>query len=278
MEAVEDELGRAAADVDEQRRGAELADAALRQLGLLVAREQLRREAVAPLDLAEERLAVLRVADRARGDEQRPLGAERLGGAAIVGEDVANARDRKGEEATARVDAFAEARDPRLAVQLLDAAVLDAPDEQARRVRARGLRPRRSLVGEVGGDSPDGTVRLVERRAQDGELRERDAQALEALLQLGRRLARGCDPRLTASALRRELVEPAQDVPARVVRRRATLVARAPRTARKPRFPRTTTTMSAAQMAQSHIGTMRNEGATIGPRRGVEQSGSSPGS
>ena len=78
--------------------GAELADAAQRQLRLLVAREQSGREAVAPLDLAEERLAVLRVADRARRDEQRSVGAERLGGAAVVGEDVADARDRKGEE------------------------------------------------------------------------------------------------------------------------------------------------------------------------------------
>ena len=101
--------------------GAELADAAPRQLRLLVAREQLRREAVAPLDLAEERLAVLRVAHGARRDEQRPLGAERLGGAAVVGERVAHARDRDGEEAAARVDALAEPRDARLAVQLVDA-------------------------------------------------------------------------------------------------------------------------------------------------------------
>ena len=72
-------------------------------------REQPRREAVAPLDLAEERLAVLRVADGARRDEQRPLGAERLGVAAVVGEHVSHARDRDGEEAAARVDALAEA-------------------------------------------------------------------------------------------------------------------------------------------------------------------------
>jgi hypothetical protein len=34
-----------------------------------------------------------------------------------------------------RVDALAEARDPRLAVELVDAAVLGVADEQARRVR-----------------------------------------------------------------------------------------------------------------------------------------------
>ena len=134
-EAVEGELGRATADVDQQRRRPEIADAPLGQLRLLVAREQPRREPVAPLDLAEERLSVLRVADGARRDEQRPLGAERLGGAAVVGERVADTGDRDGEEAAARVDPFAEARDPRLAVQLLDAAVLDSADEKPGGVR-----------------------------------------------------------------------------------------------------------------------------------------------
>ena len=52
---------------------------------LLVAAQEPRREAVAPLDLAEERLAVLGVAHRARGDGERPLGAERLELAAVVG-------------------------------------------------------------------------------------------------------------------------------------------------------------------------------------------------
>src|SRR4029079_18090715 len=123
------------ADVDQQRRRPEGADAPLGQLGLLVAREQLRREPVAPLDLAEERLPVLRVADGARRNEQRALRGERLGGAAVVGEGVADTGDRDGEEAAARVDPLAEARDPRLAVQLLDAAVVDSADEKARRVR-----------------------------------------------------------------------------------------------------------------------------------------------
>src|SRR3954454_12229998 len=65
----EDELGRAAADVDDQRPVRERAagsDSARGQLGLVVAGEQPGREPVAPLDLAEERLAVLRVADRTR--------------------------------------------------------------------------------------------------------------------------------------------------------------------------------------------------------------------
>ena len=52
--------------------------AAQRQRGLLVAAQQARREAVAPLDLAEEGLAVLGVAHGARRDAERPLGSERL--------------------------------------------------------------------------------------------------------------------------------------------------------------------------------------------------------
>ena len=60
----DDELGRAAADVEDERRALEppvARDAAKRQLGLVLAAEELGREAVAPLDLTEERLAVLRV-------------------------------------------------------------------------------------------------------------------------------------------------------------------------------------------------------------------------
>ena len=71
-----DQLGRAAADVHDHRRVAGLADSAQRELGLLVSGEEARREPVAPLDLAEERFAVLRVADGARRHEERALGAE----------------------------------------------------------------------------------------------------------------------------------------------------------------------------------------------------------
>ena len=73
VRVADDELGRAAADVhDDERLGGRrpAGDAAERQQRLLVAGEEPRREAVAPLDLAEERLAVLRVADRARRDQR----------------------------------------------------------------------------------------------------------------------------------------------------------------------------------------------------------------
>ena len=73
-----DQLGRAAADVEHERAVGDVADAAQRQRRLLLAAEQPRREPVAPLDLAEERLAVLGVAHRARRDGEHALGAERL--------------------------------------------------------------------------------------------------------------------------------------------------------------------------------------------------------
>ena len=135
VEVVEDELGRAAADVEHERAGRRI-DAAPRQLRFLVAGEQLRDEAVAPFHLAEEGFAVLRVAHRARGGGECPLGAERLERAPVVREDVAHARDGEGEEAAARVDALAQPRDARLAMQLIDPAVGDVGDEQPRRVRA----------------------------------------------------------------------------------------------------------------------------------------------
>ena len=92
------ELGRAAADVDDERARLDRADPAQRHRRLLLAGQQARREAVAPLDLAEERLAVLGVADGARRDAERPLGSERFELAAVVGEDVADARDRERQE------------------------------------------------------------------------------------------------------------------------------------------------------------------------------------
>ena len=70
------QLGRAAADVEHERPRREAAR--LEASGrFVVPRQESGVEAVAPLDLTEERLAVLGVAYRARRDEQRALGAER---------------------------------------------------------------------------------------------------------------------------------------------------------------------------------------------------------
>jgi hypothetical protein len=137
--AAEDELGGAAADVEDDRAGVERAvggDAAERQQGLVVAGQELRREAVAPLDLAEERFAVLRVADGTRRDRERALGALALEDSAVVGEHVANARDGDGEEAAPLVDALTQACHARVALELADPSVLDVCDEEPGRVGA----------------------------------------------------------------------------------------------------------------------------------------------
>jgi len=99
--------------------------------------EQARLEAVTPLDLTEEGLAVLRVANRTRRDCKRPLRAERLRRAAEVGEDVPHARNRGGQEAPAFVDAFAEACDARLPRHVGDAPVIDVRDEEPRGIGAQ---------------------------------------------------------------------------------------------------------------------------------------------
>ena len=96
----------------------------------------LVREAVAPLDLAEERLAVVGIPHGARADCQHALGTQLLGLAAIVDEDVAHARDRRREEDAPPVDRLAEPRDRLPTHDLLDLAVFDVGDEQASRVRA----------------------------------------------------------------------------------------------------------------------------------------------
>ena len=139
VRAPEHELRRSAADIHDERAFLDRAthrDAAKRHQRLVVSGEQLRREAVAPFDLAEERLAVLGVADGARGDGERPLGAKCLQLAAKVDEAVAHPCDGEREEATAPVDSFAEPRDHEPPGHFVYAAVAHVCDEQARGVRA----------------------------------------------------------------------------------------------------------------------------------------------
>jgi hypothetical protein len=139
VRAPEDELRRAPADVDDECGGVQVAtgrDATKGQEGLLVSGDEARVEAVAPLHLAEERLSVFRVANRARRHGERSLGPPRLQLPAILGENVAHAGDRGGKEEAALVDALAEARDGQPALDLVDDAVLDVRNEQASRVRA----------------------------------------------------------------------------------------------------------------------------------------------
>ena len=108
--AAEDELGRAAADVDDNRSRRDIAsggDSAEGEERLLVAAEEPRLEGVAPLDLAEERLAVLGVADGTRRKRERALRAGFLRRAPVLGQDVADARDGLREQDAPLVHALA---------------------------------------------------------------------------------------------------------------------------------------------------------------------------
>ena len=134
-----DELGRAAADVDEQRaraQGAVARDAPQHELGLLATVEHPRREPVAPLDLAQERLPVVGIAHGARPDREHALGAELLRLSSVVDEHVPDARHGGGEEDPAPIDRLAHPGDRLATDDLLDEPVLDVGDEQAGRVRA----------------------------------------------------------------------------------------------------------------------------------------------
>ena len=107
------------------------------QLRFFLAGEQPRREAVAPLDLAEERLAILGVANGARPDREHALGAEPLCLAAVPGEHVPHPRDRQRQQLAPLVDALAEPGDLRAPCDLLDAPVVHVGDEQTGRVGAQ---------------------------------------------------------------------------------------------------------------------------------------------
>ena len=134
---ADDELGRAAAGIDhEGRSDAAVGRTAKGELGLLLAGEEPRDESVAPFDLAEEGLAVLGVAYCASRNEQHPFRAQPLRLAAVIREDVADARDRQRQETAPRVDALPEARDLEPLCDLLELAVIDVGDQEAGRVGA----------------------------------------------------------------------------------------------------------------------------------------------
>ncbi len=136
---AEHELRRAAADVHDERvfldrpaRG----HSAKRHQRLVVPGQQLRREAVAPLDLAEKRLAVLGVPDSTGGDRESPFGPEALQLTTVVGECVANPGDGEGKEAAPPVDPFAEPCDLEPTSDFAHVTVVDVCDEQPRGIRA----------------------------------------------------------------------------------------------------------------------------------------------
>ena len=127
------------ADIDDERviqRRPAGGDAADHHRGLLGPVEQPSREAVAPLDLAEERLPVVGVPNRARRDRQRAGRLQNLELTPILGEAVPYAGDGDREKPTPLVDALPEPGDRQAADDLLEAPVLDVGDEQPGRVRA----------------------------------------------------------------------------------------------------------------------------------------------
>src|SRR4029078_7661228 len=93
-------------------------DSAKGEEPLLVAGEEPRLEGVAPFDLAEERLAVLGVADGTRRKCERAVGAGFLRRAPVLGKDVANARDGLWEQDVSLVHALAQAGDLEAPVEL----------------------------------------------------------------------------------------------------------------------------------------------------------------
>ena len=146
-------------------------DPAQRQPRLLLAGQEERLEAVAPFDLAQECLTVLGVAERARADGERPLGAERLELAPILREHVPDTGDRDRKEAAALVDAFAELRDREPADDFAHVAV-DIGDEQPGRVRAEiDCGDSHLLARREGRQAIERGAHVVDRGALDVEAR-----------------------------------------------------------------------------------------------------------
>ena len=133
---AEDQLGRAAADVDDERGGVERTDAAPGQVGLLVAGEQPGREAEPRPDLGQELGSVRGIACGARRHRERSLRAERLELVPVARDRRQGARDRLGLKPPRRVDALAEPRHDGAAEHIVDPRSLDVGDEQPRRVGA----------------------------------------------------------------------------------------------------------------------------------------------
>ena len=130
--AGDNELGRAAADVDEQRprwRFAVRGDAPQRERRLLLTRQEPAGEPVARFDLAQERDPVRRVSNGARRDGQHALGPVCARLAPVVAEHFVHTRDRRGEEGATLVHRLAHARDDRSARDLGKRLVLDIGDQ-----------------------------------------------------------------------------------------------------------------------------------------------------
>jgi hypothetical protein len=126
---ADDELGAAAADVDHDERAGPVAArrrrAEEREPRLLVARDDVGVEREAVVEHLAELVAVGGVAGSAGGQGDRPLGLQIVEHLLVVGQPVRHALNRAVGEAAGGVDALAEARHLRQALELVNAAVLD---------------------------------------------------------------------------------------------------------------------------------------------------------
>ena len=136
---ADDQLGRAAADVDHEHgldRGPFGGGADVGQPGLLLAVEDPRREREPLAQLGDEGVAVVGVADGAGRDRIGLLDAGGVAGPDVLGDHPAGLLDRLRGQLPGEVDPAPEPGDPTLALEPIDAAVGDVGDEQAGRVGA----------------------------------------------------------------------------------------------------------------------------------------------
>ena len=135
---ADDELGRAAADVDDQHAISvrpPRACAQIREPRLLRAAQHLRVEREALAQLARECPRVGGVAHGAGRHRRHHVGCERLVELDVARDRVADLLDRLDRELPGGVHAAAEPRHRRPALDLPDRATLDVSDEQSGRVR-----------------------------------------------------------------------------------------------------------------------------------------------
>ena len=233
-----------------------------------------RLEAVAPLDLAEERLPVLGVADGARRERERALGARFLHRAPVLGQDVADARDGLREEDASLVHALAEARDLEAPVELADRL---RPRRRPRAAASSSCRCRRrrraSLVDEHGASQPaDGLRHVADRPGEDGEAVERCAQVLEVRLD---RLDPRCSPAPRVAPVPRSSWTRSSKA---AWRRSPTVCSRLSERSASSATTLAASTIAAKNASETHVHQGMGRMLSLRSRRGVEQSGSSPGS
>ena len=137
---ADDQLGRPAADVDDQERPGPRVETAggapERQAPLLLAAQQPRAGADHVLDGGEELVAVYRVPRRRGGRGPHPVDPVLVEHLAIAAQAVERALDRLGSEATRRAHALAQPGDRVAPVEDVELAVDRPPHQQAGRVGA----------------------------------------------------------------------------------------------------------------------------------------------